>query len=255
MNTLLHGLDALCTSSTAKRLAGAWRGMSNLILPNPCVLCTWSDAVEHQLCLRCEALLKNQHRQIIQAQDYADGLPINLVTGQALPVFASSFYTEQMAKVLLQFKDHQCIRVAGFLRPIMYRTLQYAADYLQQPYYRLMPIPASSSSMRKRGFNPVTVMLPKPLPATLIYDAKTLKIRWRMLHHASHRGTGGQTRRAASKGKFRLATNHDPPAEPVIIVDDVLTTGATIAAAARTLQTAGFDVVAAVVISAVMPRS
>src|SRR5699024_3948124 len=100
--------------------------MGNRALHKPCVVCTSADGLEHHLSVRCSTLLKDHHRQLIAAQDYADGLPINLVTGQALPVFASSLYTDQMARVLLQFKDHQCIRLAGFLRPIMYRTMQYA---------------------------------------------------------------------------------------------------------------------------------
>lgn len=255
MPELMQTIDALVTSPAMRKVTRAWRGMTNLLIPNPCVLCAWDDAVQHQLCTRCTEVLKQQHSQIIQAQDFADALPLDMVTGLALPVFASSFYTSEMSKVLLRFKDHQRINVAGFLRPIVYRTLRHAAQYFGYPYYRLMPIPASGASMRKRGYNPVSTMLPKPLPPDMIYDPKTLTTRWQLLNRTAHAGTGVQSRRSSSQRKFRLSARHSAPAEPVILVDDVLTTGATLAAATRTLQSAGFDVVAVVVISCVMPRN
>lgn len=255
MDALLQAVDRLLTSTTAKTLGHAWRGMTNLLVPNPCALCVWSDAVAHQLCEACTVEVKAQHAQIIQAQDFADALPLDLVSGQPLPVFSSSLYTDEMSKVLLKYKDHQRIKVAGLLQPIVYRTLQHAADTMGYAYYRLMPIPASGASMRKRGYNPVATMLPRPLPAPMVYDAKTLKTSWHLLNSSSHSGSGVQARRQAARKKFRLAARYDQPAEPVILVDDVLTSGATIAGATRTLQQAGFDVVAAVVISAVMPRN
>lgn len=254
MNSLLRMVDRLATSSTAQAVTRGWRGMTNLLVPNPCVLCSWQDAVAHQLCAGCTELLKLQHGTIIQAQDFAESLPLDLVSGRPLPVFASSFYTPEMSKVLLQCKDHQRVKVAGFLRPIVYRTLQQVVEYFGYSYYRLIPVPASAASMRKRGHNPVVTMLPKPLPTRLIYDRRTLKPRWQIMSRASHRGTGASNRRDHSRKKFRLASRHDSPAEPVILVDDVLTTGATLAAATRTLQAEGFDVVAAVVVAAVLPR-
>lgn len=255
MHSLLQIVDALATSPTAKQIASAWRDMSNLVIPNPCVLCAWDDAVQHQLCSRCTQLLKDQHAQVIQAQDFADALPLNMVTGLALPVFASSYYTPEMSKLLLRFKDHQRIKAAGFLRPIVYRTLQHAAETMGYPYYRLMPIPASGASMRKRGYNPVDAMLPRTIPPMLLYDGATLKTRWHLLSRSSHAGTGAQSRRASSRKKFRVALRYRRPAEPVILVDDVLTTGATLAAATRTLESDGFDVVGAVVVSTVTPRN
>ena len=255
MAEFLRSLDSLVTSTPASHIATAWRGMTNLLVPNPCALCIWSDAEKHQLCRVCTQVLKQDTAQIVQAQDFADALPVDLVTGQPLPVFAASFYTPEIAKVLLNFKDHQRIRLAGILRPIMFRTLRHAAQYLDSPYYRVVPIPASGASMRKRGYNPVVTMLPRPSPATMVYDSSLLKTRWQFFSQASHHGTGVQARRAASRKKFRLAQRYQPPAEPVILVDDVLTTGATLGAAMKILQAAGFDVIAAVVLSAVMPRS
>lgn len=255
MSALLRVLDQLITSSTAHTIGAAWRGMINLLVPNPCALCVWADALVHQLCQRCMMILKAQTRHLVQAQDFADALPLDLVSGRPLPVFAASLYTPEISKVLLKFKDHQSIKIAGFFSPIMYRTLHYATQYLQHPYYRLVPIPASAASMRQRGYNPVTTMLPRQLPPRLTLDTSLLKTRWQLWNRAAHHGTGVQTRREQSRKKFRLRYGHKPPAEPVIMVDDVLTSGATLAAATRTLQTAGFDVVAAVVFSAVPPRN
>lgn len=227
----------------------------NLIFPNPCALCVWDDAQKYQLCRVCAQLLREHSRQVIQAQDFAEALPLDLVTGQALPVFAASLYTPEIAKLVLNFKDHQRIKLAGAFRPIMYRTLRHAAQTCDSSAYRLVPIPASSASMRKRGYNPVTMMLPAAMPKTVTYDPVLLKTRWRFVTRAAHHGTGVQARREAARRKFRLQSRHCEPAEPVLLVDDVLTTGATLAAATRTLQTAGFDVAGAVVLSAVMPRS
>ena len=254
MTGFLEAIDRVATSPTAHLVQTAWRGMLNLLVPNPCSLCGWADAVAHQLCEPCTKLLKEQAKQIFQAQDFADALPLDLVTGQPLPVFSASFYTPEMAKVLLKFKDHQRIKLAGFLRPIVYRTLQHAGDMLGYTYYRLVPIPASGASMRKRGYNPAITMLPRQLPPACNLDSALLKTRWNLLNRAAHHGTGVQVRREQSRKKFRVATRHVEPAEPVILLDDVLTTGATLAAAVRTLQAQGFDVVAAVVFSAVMPR-
>ena len=251
----LAALDRVATSPAARMVTTAWRGMVNLLLPNPCSLCVWADAEAHQLCEPCRKLLKEQTKQIFQAQDFADALPLDLITGQPLPVFSASFYTPEIAKMLLKFKDHQRINIAGFLRPIVYRTLQHAGESLGHPYYRLVPIPASGASMRKRGYNPVITMLPRQLPPALSLDTGLLKTRWHFLTQAAHHGTGVQTRRQQSRKKFRVATRHVEPAEPVLLIDDVLTSGATLAAGARTLQAQGFDVVAAIVFSTVIPRS
>lgn len=254
MSNVLAGLDRLMTSNTSRAVAHAWRGMLNLLVPNPCVLCVWSDTVRHQLCTQCAVLLKEQCAQMFQAQDFAESLPLDLVTGQPLPVYAASFYTPEMSKVILKFKDHQRINLAGFLRPIVYRTLTQAAADLGAPYYRLVPVPASGASMRRRGYNPVVVMLPQQLPPRLRLDTRLVRPRWHFKTAAAHHGTGVQARRNEARKKFRLATSHAQPAEPILLIDDVLTTGATLAAVTRTLQSAGFDVAGAVVVSAVTPR-
>lgn len=248
-------LDRVTTSPAGRTLAAALRHTGNVVFPNPCALCVWSDAEVHQLCVPCTALIKHQCHQIIQAQDYADALPLDLVTGLPLPVFAGSLYTPEMARIILKFKDHQQLALRGMLRPILYRIIAHAQQQLDAAALRVVAIPASGASLRRRGYNPVEVMLPRDLPAGCILDTRLLHTRWQLRNNTAHHGTGVQQRRAAARNKFRLGLRRTPPAEPVLLVDDVLTSGATLAAATRLLQMDGYDVVGAVVCSAVAPRS
>ena len=251
----LQRLDGVVTSPAAQHVGRAWGGMMNLLLPDPCALCVWADAGKYHLCRVCLALLKDQTRQVIQAQDFADALTAGYRhRAAATGVRCLTVYPE-MARLVLNFKDHQRIKLAGVFRPILYRTLQHATQYCGSPSYRVVPIPTSGAGMRKRGYNPVTTMLPSPLPSSLNCDPGLLKTRWNLFLRAAHHGSGVQARRESARRKFRLARGHREPAEPIILVDDVLTTGATLAGAARTLQAAGFDIAAAVVLSTVMPRS
>lgn len=255
MQKLWKLLDDVVTSCAGRALAAAWRHTSGVLLPNPCALCVWSDAVAHQLCQSCAALLKDQCGQIIQAQDFADALPLDLVTGLPLAVFAPSLYTPEMARIILKFKDHQQIGLRGMLRPLLYRTISQAQQQLGAEVLRIVPIPASGASLRRRGYNPTVVMLPRNLPSGCVLDTRLLSTRWQLRNKAAHHGTGVQQRRAAARNKFRLRLRRTPPAEPVLLVDDVLTSGATLGAAVRLLQFHGYDVAGAVVCSAVAPRS
>lgn len=255
MQKLWMLLDDIATSSVGSALATAWRHTSGVLLPNPCALCVWSDAVAHQLCHPCAALLKDQCGQLIQAQDFADALPLDLVTGLPLAVFTSSLYTPEMARIMLKFKDHQQIGLRGVLRPLMYRTMSQAKQQLGAGVLRIVPIPASGASLRRRGYNPAAVLLPRDLPPGCVLDTRLLSTRWQLRNKAAHHGTGVQQRRAAARNKFRLGLRRTPPAEPVLLVDDVLTSGATLAAAVRLLQRHGYDVAGAVVCSAVAPRN
>lgn len=108
---------------------------------------------------------------------------------------------------------------------------------------RLVPIPLGLARLRRRGYNQSEVL------------ARALGRRWRrpvltqLLVRV--RNTPTQTaltpaaRLANVAGAFRVRNGHDPH-PPIVLVDDVFTTGATIAEAARALGGTGFTSITAV---------
>ncbi len=118
----------------------------------------------------------------------------------------------------------------------------------------LVPIPLSAKRLRWRGYNQAAAL------------AGGLRSQWsRPVHQGllsrsgdtrSQTSLAPQERRANVRDVFKAAppqsrTGDRPPA--VILVDDVLTTGATLAAAAEALQDAGWHEIGAVTFARAMP--
>lgn len=93
-------------------------------------------------------------------------------------------------------------------------------------------VPSAPGRYRRRGYNP-SALIARQLAAQLALPYRELLGR---LHHAEQIGARRQERFAQVEGAFYA---RGTAAGRVLVVDDVLTTGATLGACARALRTAG----------------
>ena len=180
--------------------------------------------------------------------------------GVLLPVVAAGAYRDELAKALLSFKGHGQHQ----LRRVMSRALAHAVAAAVHPGDRivLVPVPSSTSAFVKRGFSPVHLLLGYASTGSLPDGTQVLDVlrtSWRRPGAAGfsggQKGLGRGARASRVRGSMRVPRRKlDAIAgRRCIIVDDVLTTGATLAEAARVLHESGALVRGAVVLAATRP--
>lgn len=106
-------------------------------------------------------------------------------------------------------------------------------------------IPASRAADRRRGYRPVDLLVRRA-------GARAVPLLRMRRASADQRGLGRAARRVNVAGLFLART---PPAGPVVVVDDVVTTGATLRDAVSALRAAGADHVVAVTLAHTPKRS
>ena len=112
-----------------------------------------------------------------------------------------------------------------------------AAHYPFPDTALVVPVPLHLSRLRARGYNQA-LLLARGLARRrgLVCDARVL-VRTRPT--AEHASLGAEARRANVRDAFRLRTGTALRHTTVVLVDDVLTTGATADACTRVLRAAG----------------
>ncbi|WP_317231878.1 phosphoribosyltransferase family protein, partial [Clavibacter capsici] len=120
----------------------------------------------------------------------------------------------------------------------------------------LLDVPSPRSALRRRGYAPVGVLLARarirPLRGPGIPGLRRNPLR-STRRPADQAGLGVAARAANVDGC--LAARGDLAGRRVVVVDDVLTTGATLRETCRAVRAAGGEVVACAVLAAVPARA
>jgi predicted amidophosphoribosyltransferase len=212
--------------------------LADLALPATCAGC---GAARTGLCRSCAAALTARVR-VADPSPRPPGLP---------PCWASARYAGAVRAVLLAYKEHDRRDVLPALGGALGRAV--AAGVPRGPVV-LVPVPSSPAAVRARGGDHVD-RLARAAAGRLRRAGWSPRVA-RLLAVARRRrdsaGLGAADRRANLAGAFR--GSGDPPRAPVVIVDDLVTTGATLAEAAAVLRATGVGALHAAVVAATLRR-
>ena len=151
--------------------------------------------------------------------------------------WASCLYEGQQRHHLLRLRDHpSAAALEPWLPPLLTQLEEALGQAGQAPL--LLPIPSW-----KRRSNPLPPLLCQALVRHLGWRPVRLLARSRPVVGQHH--LGRELRLANQKGAFRCLKplgEHWAPRQPVLLVDDILTTGATAQAAAEALRQGGWRV-------------
>lgn len=265
----------------AERAASAAGELLALAVPVECVCC---GAEDRTLCAACAHQVRLLTRRPFRAEGRAPAL-VDMDGSVLLPVVAAGAYRGELAQALLSFKRHGQRQLAEELAKALSRAVSAAAGPAAEVL--LVPVPTSGTAFRRRGFSPVHLLLARARRSPALEGAAVAdvlrKIRPAPIDPPNRPGTphgrqrtaagwpgwpggpgwaGGQkglgraARARRVRGSMRIKGGTRPAAltgRACIVVDDVLTTGATLAEAARALRAAGGVVRGAVVLAATRP--
>ncbi|MFB9855484.1 ComF family protein [Paenarthrobacter aurescens] len=251
-----------------------------VLVPVDCVCCETEDAV---LCGSCARRVRQLCREPFRAELESPAL-VDLNGTTKVGVVAAGPYRDELARCLLSFKNQGQWRLAAVLAPCLSAAVDAAIG--GRPGYCLIPVPSSGKAYRRRGFSPVHLLLffirmRRMLPLCPVMDVlgksrepatfvgareAALQLAAKLVDDATghapvDHGGGGQkglgrgerARRVRGSMRVRPGRAHELAGRKCILVDDVLTTGATLAEAARAVTAAGGVVCGAVVLAATRP--
>lgn len=165
-----------------------------------------------------------------------------------LTVTSAVNFTGQVKSLIYRFKYDSDRLLAGDLAILSLPAWQMLAEEIDLASTYIVPVPLHSSRLRQRGFNQSEI-LAKQLRR--FFKIKLLnKSLMRVKKTASQQALGKQQRLNNVTGAFR-ANDSLIGGKHILLIDDVLTSGATLLECAKTLQEAGAASVVAFTIAKV----
>lgn len=200
----------------------------DLVLPQLCAGCL---APGRALCDGCCALLADPRPH--RPTPCPEGLP---------RLVAAAAYAGPVRAALLAHKEHGRL---GLVRPLG-RALAGAVAALDAEAV-VVPVPSARRAVRERGHDHARRLAAAAARGAGL-QSRALLVQARRT--ADQSGLDARQRAANLRGALRAPSRLD--GLPVLLVDDVVTTGATLAEAARALRAAGAEVRGAAVVAATL---
>lgn len=236
--------------STPRR---ALRAVRQIIYPRQCPFCgrVLGSVPDCPDCAgELEALRRKPGIRLDPSQHYISNL-----TGAAAPYRYSGCVRHGILRTKYEGKPWQAVEMGSRLVQLAFGgelKMQYG-EWMPQPvpwaaigYDLIVPVPASSN---RRGYNvPELMALPLAQAMDVPLQPQVL-VRTREKKHQA--GLPLEERMANVAGAFRAAAPEQVESKRILLVDDVITTGTTVAACAQALLHAGADSVFALAFATV----
>ncbi len=192
-----------------------------LVLP---VVCAGCDEPDIALCAAC--------------REYLRPMPVRRDL-ESVTVWSGLRFEGVPARAIRALKEESRTGLARDLAPALRSAVEMAGGGI------LIPIPTSRASFRRRGFHVAELVARRA-------DLPVARLLRQRRQTADQRGLDLAGRRANVADSLYA---RDAASRPVIVLDDVLTTGATIEEAVRALEASGAQVIGAVTIAATPKRN
>ncbi|MCA1962012.1 MAG: ComF family protein [Desulfomonile sp.] len=226
------------------QLTALMRAVADLILPRTCSFCESAAPLESNevLCSACRGAL----REIAPPLCQKCGLPVQTLLpdgpefcGRCLsssPVFGAArygfSYEESLRLAILRFKFYGGLSLGSALASLL--TEAFDRHFNRQAYDVIVPMPIHPRRLIERGFNQA-VILAEGLSAAIgipVDRTSFCKIK----DTPPQVGLTEAQRAANLRGSFAVSRPERLKGRRVLLVDDVCTTGSTIAYAAQTIS-------------------
>jgi predicted amidophosphoribosyltransferase len=230
-------------------LGEAWSGLTDLVLPNPCAGC--GAPADHrsataQLCVRCHGELAALRPHPVSPTPSPPGFP---------PCVGLGPYDGVLRELLLAYKERGAHHLAQPLGALLAGTV--ATGLARRPAsgaVAMIPVPDTARAARQR-FGDHMLRLADAAARSLRHDGIAARAVTALVARPHTDST-----QLSSAARIEHAANafaHRPAAlrrvadgATVVVLDDIVTTGATLSAASQVLHGAGVPVSMAVVLAA-----
>ncbi|MFQ5868413.1 MAG: ComF family protein [Candidatus Zixiibacteriota bacterium] len=231
---------------TTETVTNLWWDVLDFIYPQRCPVCQVTLSSGRELmCQNCMFRFREKKRLLEpycpsckrQSPSLSDGCGCE-ESDQALEaVFSLGVYDEEMKALIENFKYKRKRRLGSFLSEVLSERLLNSAEFPRADF--IVTVPLHKRKLRERGFNQseaVAGQLSEKLGIPVLSDSVIRKRNTR-----TQTGLSREERRKNVKGAFKLTGKVDLEGRRLLLVDDVLTTGATMSECARTLKSAGAE--------------
>ncbi|MDN5782092.1 MAG: ComF family protein [Luteimonas sp.] len=221
---------------------GRWPRWLSGLWPSRCLACREAGPAGRDLCNACLAVLPWNHHACVRCAMPLPAMPdpgaMPVTCGACLhkppplhAVHAAFVYAAPLDRLLPRFKFHHDLAAGRLLAQLMAQACASA----ERPQ-ALLPIPLHRARLRSRGYDQA-LELARPLARALgIPLLPDVLVRTRATAPQSELDATHRSRNL--RGAFRVRPGITCPSH-VALVDDVMTTGATLHAATTALRRAG----------------
>lgn len=197
----------------------------DLLFPPRCTFCRKILKVgKHAVCGDCEQSLPYTRNGARRGTDFVDAC------------VAPLYYEDHVRDAILRYKFDGMTAYAGLFGRL---TAECVRECLAGEYDLISWVPLSNQRLRSRGYDQAMLMA---MAVALELDDVAVETLRKCVDVAPQSGAGSpESRRANISGAYEATDPELVAGRRILLIDDIITTGATVSECARTLGMAGAE--------------